>query len=246
MSVRCWTFVAGLLTACQTYAAEITYRIDHPTAHIDLLGDIDARTPTQLAGVIKKIRSTTKGTLFLRLDSGGGDMEAAISSGLLIREYDTYTVITEGASCASACTLLFVGGVVRIVAGRYGIHRPYSTRHTASDAEARRSYVQINKLTRDYLEQVNVTPRLLEAMNVVSPGDVRWLSKAERAEYGIESTDPIFEDRTASAYAKRLGITKQELFERQQRAKSTCKASPSLAASLERVRCYQDIVEGRK
>jgi len=245
MSARHALAIAIFLSPALVFAADVTFRIERPTAYINLVGEIDRQTPAQLAKAIKTIRETTKGTILLHLDSGGGDVEAAFASGLLVREHEIYTVVPERASCASACALTFLGGVIRAIAGQYCIHRPYATRYIESDVAARRSYDRINRLTKEYLEQVNVTQRVLEAMNAVSPGDIRCLTKSERADLGIEATDPIFDDRTTSAYAKRIGITKRELYERQQRAKAICLSSSRMSVE-ERGRCYQDIVEGRR
>jgi len=238
------TFVLGL--SVQSFGAEVTTQIDRSTATIDIVGEIDRQTPLQVAAAVTKIRGSTTGRIFLRLDSGGGDVESAIATGVLARKHEMFAVIPEGATCASACALAFLGGVSRsLIAGRYGIHRPYAIRYTDSDADAKRSYEAINKLTKDYLEQMNITPRVLEAMNAISPGEIRWLTRAERVELGIQGTDPVWDDRTDSAYAKRLGISKREFYERKQRAERIC-LSNSRMSMEEKLRCHQDIVEGRR
>jgi len=239
-----FTVVLGL--SAQSFGAEVATRIEPSTPSIDVVGEIDRQTPELIVAAVKQIRGATKATIFLRLDSAGGDIEAAIASGRLARKHEMFTIVPEDAMCASACALVFLGGVTRLVAGRFGIHRPYAIRYSDTDTDARRSYETINKITRDYLEHMNVSPRVLGAMNVVSPGDIKWLSKAERKELGIDGTDPVYEDRTDSAHAKRLGITKRELYERQQHAYNVCLPSSSGMSLQESTRCYVDIVEGRR
>ena len=60
-------------------------------------------------------------------DSHGGDVRAAMRIGMAIRDFQAAVSVPQGASCASACVLGFLGGVTRLNFGRIGLHRPYST-----------------------------------------------------------------------------------------------------------------------
>jgi len=234
-----------LLLPLLGHGAEVTTKIERSNATIDLVGDIDKQTPIQVAAAIKSIRSSTTGRIFLRFDSGGGDIEAAIVIGQLARRNEMFTVVPEGATCASACALIFVGGVSRtLILGRYGIHRPYAIRYNESEADSRRSFERINSAVREYLSTMNISLRLLEAMNLVSPGEIKWLTKVEREELGVQGTDPVWEDKTDSAYAKQLGISKPDYYKRRQYAEGVC-LSDLRMPMVEKLRCYQDIVEGK-
>lgn len=56
------------------------------------------------------------------LDSPGGDPFEGFRIGEVIRELQLATVVPEGAYCASACTMAFLGGVERRIEGPYLIH----------------------------------------------------------------------------------------------------------------------------
>ncbi len=249
-------FFSLLVMSAQSFAAIVSKReevaVDNKdqwvlTIYVD--GEIDQNTPRQIAAALNDIRRNghlTKGSsIGMSLNSGGGDLEAGFAIGILAREYEMNTFVRS--VCASACAIAYLGGVSRFSSsGRYGIHRPYTNRYNESDADARRSYERINKLTAAYLARMNITPRLLEAMNIVPPGEIRWLTEAERNDLGIDGIDPVYSDRKISEYARRLGITKSELIQRQQHANSLCYDSSTSTSFDDKIRCYQDIVEGRR
>lgn len=56
------------------------------------------------------------------LDSPGGDPFEGFRIGQVIRDLRLATVVPEGAWCASACTMAFLGGVERRIEGPYLIH----------------------------------------------------------------------------------------------------------------------------
>lgn len=58
------------------------------------------------------------------LDSGGGDLNEGILIGDLLRRSQATTRVPGGASCVSACTVAFLGGIFRYVdpGGRYEVH----------------------------------------------------------------------------------------------------------------------------
>jgi hypothetical protein len=252
-----------------TFAAKVSIEIPEdtmPTIHID--GEIDQRTPRQIEIAIKEIKTVisnrnlpreTELRMSLKLKSGGGDVEAAIAVGIIARQYNMVTMIEKDGTCASACALTFLGGVYRMaVSGEYGIHRPYSTRYTNSNTDAKLSYNKINKLVGDYLEQMNITPRLLEAMKAVPPDKIRWLTFNELEDMGIIGSDPVYSDLRVSDEAKRLGITKSELYARMQKAEKDCAHFLKPKSTTEkgdkeyieginnRLDCYQDIVYGSR
>ena len=59
--------------------------------------------------------------------SNGGEVEAAMELGRVLRKLGVTAVVAEGDQCLSSCVFAFMGGDRRTVAGRIGIHRPYFT-----------------------------------------------------------------------------------------------------------------------
>ena len=61
------------------------------------------------------------------VDSPGGDLDAAMRIGRLLRESAPVTAtVAPGAVCVSACVLSLVGATTRIIGGKVAIHRPYT------------------------------------------------------------------------------------------------------------------------
>jgi hypothetical protein len=56
--------------------------------------------------------------------SGGGDLNEGIEIGNLLRQYRQFTWVPKGFECVSACTVAFLGGVIREVdpEGQYKVH----------------------------------------------------------------------------------------------------------------------------
>jgi hypothetical protein len=186
-----------------------------------------------------------------RSNSNGGDIDAAMRAGHFIREKNGWTYVRSNQSCASACVLLFLGGVSRYPVpdgGKIGLHRPYSVKYALTKSEAADSYEKINNRIKQYLRQMNIPEGLLDKMNSVSPGQIRWLridndkDLQELMEMQIIGSDPIWQDQLDSGVAKRLGISKQEFYTRQQRANAVC---PDLYVNpMQYLKCRKKIVYG--
>jgi hypothetical protein len=227
---------------------------------IKLLGEIDARTPgslesalnfvqPQLAQTIKEMEGRYpiwKGKLSeiwgpqLSIDSDGGDVEAAMKCGEIARKYHVSISVPRNASCASACVFLLVGGSSRLVVGRVGIHRPYSTGYSQSLADSEQRYRTLNAAVAQYLGAMNITPRLIDAMNAVPSDEIRWLTKDEMNAMGLGVPDPIWQDRSDTLWAERYGLTKQEYYRRKQMAESRCELFVTVNAAHQR--CQEDVM----
>lgn len=215
---------------------------------IDLDGRIDRKTPRLLADAMKHAASEE---CLIRVNSPGGDVDAAMETGRAIRRYKAGTLVPEQSTCASSCLLLFVGGVQRQATGGFALHRAYSTQLANSADEAQNSYRDINARLRQYLDEMNIPERLLNVMNAVPPGQIRLLHGARDEgmlrELHIVGEDPAWADQRDSAEARRLGISRTEYYTRQHRAATLCDVAGATAASArERVRCRYDVLEGKR
>lgn len=58
------------------------------------------------------------------LNSGGGDLAEGVKIGEVLRLHSQYVVVPDGFSCVSACTISFLGGMLREVEphGKYEMH----------------------------------------------------------------------------------------------------------------------------
>jgi hypothetical protein len=85
------------------------FRYDPKSAQLEILGDIDKEYSKKIALAIK----SSPGVKTILLSSGGGFVYEAMNAGRLIRSLRLDTQLSG--SCYSACPLVFLGGVRRIV-----------------------------------------------------------------------------------------------------------------------------------
>ncbi|MCC8977530.1 hypothetical protein [Bradyrhizobium acaciae] len=118
------------------------------------------------------------------LSSPGGALNQAAIMGEVIRTHGLVTAVATAdaagklrpAACASACVLVYAGGVARygVAGSRLGVHR-FTTSAPVSDplAEAQR----IQGMVLGYMTKMGVSSAIVEAMSQTS--DIRWLSQKE-------------------------------------------------------------------
>ncbi len=208
---------------------------------ITLSGAIDSHTDTDLVAAYNSLnKDNLKNCKYptINLSSNGGDVEAAMRAGDFVRQNKMSTLVDN--SCASACVLLFLGGVNRTLWGwsaRIGLHRPYSESYSTSESAAKDTYERINRQIRQYLNRMNVPEGLLDIMNSVPPTEIKWLTDKEDSnrlkELFIAGSDPVWPDQEDSLEAKRRGISKQVLYSRRNKIHSVCGGM------------FDDIFEGR-
>jgi hypothetical protein len=254
MTNRVTRSLIAMMFAVSADATAVEYRMYDSNgkpieAHLNgcavvISGEITKSLPKQLEDAFAELKDKKECSwpTVVRMDSLGGDIEAAIAAGAIIRSNKSFTSVPLDAACASACALTFLGGVTRMVFGRTGLHRPYSNRHSNSTAEAKANYLAINDAITRYLSIMNAPTEMLTVMNSISPSDIKWLSSRELTAMLIEGTDPVWEDEVDSAIAKRLKISKQELYARRSKAAVVCRGLDQMEKWHD---CYSLIVEGK-
>jgi hypothetical protein len=139
------------------------------------LSDIDsfrAKTESLPGG-----RTTT-----VEFRSKGGRLLAGIRIGAQIRAKRFNTVVPDGAQCASACALAWLGGARRFVgeSSSVGFHTAYILK-TAGPAESGPG----NAILGAYLNQLGLSEDAILYITHAAPTSVQWMSLEEAAEYGI-------------------------------------------------------------
>ncbi|SRR6266702_1099797 len=233
-------------------AASITYNSSKFCA-IRVDGEIDKSTYAGLVNLYKSINkeadNCTNRTFYLALNSNGGDVEAAIKIGEFIRENRFTTIVDQKSNCVSACVFPLLGGVNRIVIGNIGLHRPFLNKYSNSETESKTAYEKNNQLILNYLRRMNITDTLLNAMNSVPSGQVRWISDDKQlSELNLTGEDPVYADERDSSNAKKWKISKQEYYLREQRVETICADDRRNFASnpSQYGKCLTDVMSGRR
>jgi len=199
----------------------------------EISGFISWADAEEINRVVQRLR--TKAIPFFYLNSKGGDVEAAIAIGRSLRRIRATTLMWDQSECLSSCVFVLAGAVRRVLGGRIGIHRPFSSstekrEYQSVQLEQRR----LAKLAREYLEEVNVSPALWDAMMRVPPERIRVLARPELDNFGITELDPVEQELEDAAEARKYGLSKLEFMRRKGQIDVFC------AADLKRGRTVGD------
>jgi hypothetical protein len=114
--------------------------------------------------------------------SKGGSLLAGIRIGALIRTKKFTTVVPDGAQCASACALAWLGGTRRFVGqhSNIGFHTAYIFK-PAGPVESGPG----NAILGAYLNQLGLSEEAILYVTQAAPTSMQWMSVEEAAEHGI-------------------------------------------------------------
>lgn len=193
------------------------------------------------------------------VDSPGGNWDAAMQIGKLLRKSFAWVTVDNGEKCLSACVLLLAGAPTRIVFpnARIGIHRPFlGSTELISFEEAQKFYRLLEASARMYLRDMNMPDSLFDAMVRIPPEKMRLLSADEIAQYRLDQNDPALQEVEDADSARRWGLTKMEYLVRKEQVAQRC--DPLLPRNNERpgkgsiekqkayFACRDDIMNTRK
>lgn len=198
-------------------------------------GDI----PVVAAALSSKKASVPEVMVFL--DSGGGDVDAAMEIGRLIRKKvsvagaaDKMALVLgtavassphEGTAtyCASACILILCAAEERLGGLRVGIHRPYSVRlGPSADWTATAAYASVAIRLKDYLQDMGMPAQLFEEMMRVPAETVRWLSGREQVAFGLSGLRTAVGGSTTPEMVAELGPATRDFLQQKARAAKAC------------------------
>ena len=119
------------------------------------------------------------------LNSPGGSALAGIEIGKAIRLKGFATIVPEKALCASACALMWLGGMPRLITdtGNLGFHATYIER----GGKQFESGVG-NALVGRYLTLLNLPERAVIFVTNAPPTGMNWLTRANYTQSAIEAS----------------------------------------------------------
>lgn len=176
----------------------------------------DAEDARAMEALVKGGRQKLSGNT-VWLASEGGDLDASLEIGRVLRRMGAFTVVGKSDQCASACVFAFMGGERRAVAGQLGIHRPYFpfTQDTP-DRQARFRHLQ--KTVRGYIEEMDFPSSFYETMMLVPPETMKFLDPAELKRFYLQGISPSSEDLADAAAARRLNLTMMAYLQKKAKA----------------------------
>lgn len=195
------------------FEAQPKYSNEAPTCHFQ-----GAITPAELPPLR---RALAQGCKLVSINSGGGDVNAALAMGRAIRSSQAYVTVPSYGRCVSACVFLYAGGVVRMPYAPIKIHRPYNLapNEYASDQKI---FAKTARDIKSFLEEMNVDEELFDRMMRIEPMDSEALTLPELEQLGLGQSDRIYQHHLDKHEAARRGMTTQEFLVVKKRANKIC------------------------
>lgn len=172
---------------------------------IFLLGEVTERSRAEMLPLLRAYRGAT-----VVLEGPGGLLLPGLAIGREIRATGARTLVLDGASCASACGLIWLAGAERDLGdtARIGFH-------SASEQRGGRPFVSPsgNALVGAYLRELGLGDASIVRLTDEAPQRMAWLTRRELRQLDIELTSmpalpmPSRPSRTrGDAYAALQGI----------------------------------------
>ena len=160
--------------------------------------------------------------------------------GRLLRQHEAQ-VTTD--NCLSSCVLILIGGVERNVytystlssfakrARGIGLHRPYfsTVSPSLSSSEIAQKRQKLTAEIAAYLQEMNVSSRLLDLMEAVPPEKMKFLTAAEVSDLGLDAPDPVWDEKDVAARAAAHGVTSSEFRRRRVSVEAICPSAVGTA-----------------
>ena len=155
---------------------------------------------------------------FVRLNSFGGDVEAAMQIGRMIRKSEGATAVLDtSAKCYSSCALIYIAGLRRDNYGTIGLHRPYlaSAPHSRQTIESQVP-LMLQRL-KVYVQEMGVTDIFYQEMLNTEPSGMR-LYVGDNIQTLVPGSDPTFDEVMISYRARAYSVDTAEMRRRDKNA----------------------------
>ncbi|WP_431484217.1 COG3904 family protein [Pseudomonas solani] len=216
---------AALAFASSTALADVTKDASCQTAAgcYTIAGTITNEDAAAVARIAASLKDQgVVGPKFL-LNSGGGSLFAGIEIGKSLRQMRALAMVTLNSQCASACVFILAGASRRATYGAVGIHRPYTEQVGNIDiAQAQVEYRDTQAKARAYLQDMNLSDDLYEAMVRIPSEQIQVLTPEELARFGLDKNDPVEQEFLDAGGAELYGLSKSEYLRRKGIASTEC------------------------
>lgn len=180
VSLQYCVFLLMLVTSAN--AADIAAKPDADDPSIGIvtvIGQINEGDSDQFSSVIQGYSKA-----IVVFDSPGGNLFAGLQIGQVIRTHEFATGVPDGASCASACALAWLGGTRRYLqgSGEVGFHAAYR-----EDSNGQKSESGVgNALVGAYLTRLGLSDDAIIYIEQADPDDITWLTPEDAGRLGID------------------------------------------------------------
>jgi len=206
------------------FCSAITITVSGPIAKGD--AKLFSSLVDQLNSHVRRTYGQCNRPPMVLMDSRGGNVEESLAIGRTLRDRRLRTVVPRAGECYSSCIFILAAGVDRSVYGATAIHRPYfydiEKGKTVEEIRTARAS-QISRIAT-YLESMDVSLSLLDAMISVPPEEMRQLTENELQTYRLTGEDPSYEEYRVNSSAKLFNMPTAEYRQRHKAAWRKCDA----------------------
>jgi hypothetical protein len=142
--------------------------------------------PGDDAKLDEEIRNKSVKSATVALDSLGGNLLTGLSIGRLVRQKGYTTIVPNGATCTSACAVIWLAGSARQAEknARVGFHAAY---YTDKKGRALGESGMGNALVGAYYADLGLSDLAIAFLTKSSPGEITWLNIGEATKLGIKA-----------------------------------------------------------
>jgi hypothetical protein len=148
--------------------------------------------------------------LLVRLDSLGGDVDAAMLIGRIVRKNEGVVYISKGSQCYSSCALIYIAGVSRDNDGVIGLHRPYLASAPQSRQSVEREAPLMLQRLKSYVQEMGITDNFYQEMVNTEPSAIK-LYAGDKIKNMVPSLDPTYDEVETAYRARRFGTSTAEM-----------------------------------
>lgn len=194
--------------------------------------------------------------LIVLLDSPGGDGDAAMAIGRVLRQNNAHIFVTR--RCDSACVFILMGGVVRAAnPGSVGVHSGRLTVMThdgnvikeidaSNNLNNAFQLTSFNTAIRQYLREMGIQHGILDVMLSQSPNRLYKLTARDLQQFNVNGVDKNYLNQRLSELSQQGYISNTTPDEFIRRTLSTPKQCGQVVADDRRfINCYGRVLQGR-
>jgi hypothetical protein len=174
---------------------------------IELRGTISQADAENLARNADKLSYGSQPQIFL--NSAGGDVDAAMQIGRLVRSLDGATYSAD--KCYGSCVLIFIAGVARFNLGKLGLHSPYLVL-SAQNGEP--TLPSLLPKLKTYVREMGISDDFYQEMVSTDPSSMKLYDR-KAIETIVPERDPTYDELETSYEARGYGVDPAEMRRRQ-------------------------------
>ena len=196
--VRSLLIVSAIIaTATPTYSAIYIDKVDFPkkVAILKIEGKIKYEDDLEFKKALQELKMNEYKIKLnsVVLNTRGGNTNAAMEIGKIIRKEKLNTYVGPKHVCGSACIYVLSGGVIRMAFGDVSVHRSsFNDEYPIEKLEKAIVEKDIEKM--NYLYEMGMTTQLVEAIKVTPHWTRLTLDEKEKRRWGVHGTERTYEE----------------------------------------------------